>query len=333
MAKHRKYDLLDKIVQAIQDCEWNVMYISDISNHPFVLKIYNESESYLVRIYIWNLTHGGGAKRPKEEYRIQITGTDQFLKKEGETTLILGWWSDMDVFAGFDFNKHTSKLGFSPSFQIREESLRKAYINGVSPCDKGNQEIAIAFRPDFFIDYLRNLDVLHQFGESKKDLEILEEVAENKMEFNEALLEQVTQPRQIAVKSIHKKLRDNSFKARVLTAYGHKCAFSGMQLRLIDAAHIIPVSHIGSTDETYNGIALSALYHRAFDRSLVTFNENYQILVNQVAVAKLKATNLDGGIHEFVQQLRPMIQVPPAVNDRPNVHLIKEANLLRGWKI
>jgi putative restriction endonuclease len=333
MAKHRKYDLLDKIVQAVNDCDWNVLYISDIFNHPFVLKIYNESESYLVRIYIWNLTHGGGAKRPKDEYRIQITGTDQFVKNSDELTLILGWWPDIGVFAGFDFNKHTGKLGFSPSIQIREESLRKAHINGISPCDKGNKEIAIAFRPDFLIDYLRNLEGLHQFGESQKDLEILESVADNKIELNEAVLEQVTQPRQVIVKSIHKKLRDNSFKARVLTAYGHKCAFSGMQLRLVEAAHIIPVSHASSTDETCNGIALSALYHRAFDKSLVTFNENYQLLVNQNEVAKLKAMNLDAGLEQFVENLRPIIHVPPAVNDRPNVHLIKEANLLRGWKV
>jgi putative restriction endonuclease len=177
MAKHRKYDLLDVIVQSANDSGWSVLYVGDTSNHPFLLKIYNNEESYLLRIYIWNLTHGGGAARPKDEYRIQITGTDHFEQKAGEKTLILGWWGEVGVFAGFDFTKHTGKLGFSPSMQIREEFLRKALLNGFSPCDKGNGEIAIAFRPDFFVSYVQSLAELHGFGASKKDLKVLEEVS------------------------------------------------------------------------------------------------------------------------------------------------------------
>lgn len=332
MARHRKYDLLDIITQSISDSGWNVLYVSDISHHPFLLKIYNGEESYLLRIYVWNLTHGGGAARPKDEYRIQITGVDHFEQGIGEKTLILGWWAEVGVFAGFDYTKHTGKLGFSPSMQIREEFLRKALINGFSPCDKGNNEIAIAFRPDFFVSYVQSLEQLHGFGASKKDFKVLEEVSEQPLELNTELIQQVSKQRQTAVIQLSKKLRDASFKARVLTAYGHKCAFSGIQLKLVDAAHIVPVSSEKSTDETCNGIALSALYHRAYDKGLVTFNENYQIIVNTAEIKKLKEIGFDGGLDKFVKDLRPIINVPPAVSDRPNVTLIREANKLRGWK-
>jgi len=114
MGKHRKYDLLDIIVQSINDSGWNVLYIGDISQHPFVLKIYQHHESYLLRIYVWNLTHGGGIARAADEYRIQITGADHFEQWAGEKTLILGWWEAVGVFAGFDYAKHVGKLGFSP---------------------------------------------------------------------------------------------------------------------------------------------------------------------------------------------------------------------------
>lgn len=57
-ALHRKFELLDNIVQAINESGFNVLYVGDINYHPFVLKIYNNTESYLLRIYIWNLTHG-----------------------------------------------------------------------------------------------------------------------------------------------------------------------------------------------------------------------------------------------------------------------------------
>lgn len=332
MAKHRKYDLLDVIVQSITDSGWNVLYVGDISEHPFLLKIYNNQESLLLRIYVWNLTHGGGAARPKDEYRIQITGTSQFEQKADEKTLILGWWSEVGVFAGFDYTKHTGKLGFSPSMQIREEFLRKALINGFAPCDKGNNEVAIAFRPDFFVSYVQDLAQLHGFGDSRKDFKVLEEVSDKPLEINAELIQQVSKQRQTAVIQLSRKLRDTSFKARVLNAYGNKCAFSGMQLKLVDAAHIVPVSAENSTDDTANGIALSALYHRAYDKGLVTLNEDYQIIVNTSAMQKFREIGFDGGMDKFIKDLRPIIHVPPSVSDRPNTAFIKQANKLRGWK-
>ena len=333
MAKHKKYDLLDFIVQSVNDSGWNVLYVSDISNHPFVLKIYKNEESYLLRIYIWNITHGGGSARSKDEYRIQITGADHFEQKAGEKTLILGWWDEVGVFAGFDYTKHTGRLGASPSMQIREEFLRKALLNGFSPCDKGNNEIAVAFRPDFFVSYVQSLEELHSFGASKKDFKVLEEVSDQPLELNTTLVEQVSKQRQTAVIQLSKILRDTSFKARVLAAYGNKCAFSGLQLKLVDAAHILPVSHNTSTDDTANGIALSALYHRAYDNGLITFNEHYQTVVSTTKMKHLKEIGFDGGMEKFMNDIRPIIIVPPAINDRPNVNFIREANKLRGWKL
>lgn len=332
MAKHRKYDLLDIVVQSINDSGWNVLYVGDITQHPFILKVYNKEERYLLRIYIWNISHGGGAARAKDEYRIQITGVNQFEQRGGEKTLILGWWNEVGVFAAFDYTKHTGKLGDSPSMQIREEYLRKALINGFSPCDKGNGEIAIAFRPNFFINYIQNLEQLHGFGTSKKDFKVLEEISAQPLEINTQLIQQVSKQRQTAIIRLTKQMRDASFTARVLTAYGNKCAFSGMQLKLVDAAHILPVSSDKSTDDTFNGIALSALYHRAYDKGLVTFNEKYQIILKTNELTKLKEIGFDGGMEEFRNNLRPIINVPPAINDRPNINFIKEANKLRGWK-
>jgi putative restriction endonuclease len=126
--------------------------------------------------------------------------------------------------------------------------------------------------------------------------------------------------------------RDNSFRARVLRAYGYRCAFSGIQLKLVDAAHIVPVSYETSTDETSNGIALSPIHHKAYDNGLLTFNEKYQILFNDKEIHILKKIGLDGGIDKFKRDLRPIIDTPPALTDRPNIAYIRTANQLRGWK-
>ncbi len=332
MKKHRKYKLLEKIVQSINDDGWNVLYLSDPRLHPFRLKIYRGAESYNVRIYIWYITHGGGIKRPIHEFRIQITGVAQFEPEINGKTLILGWWKEGEVFAGFDFNFHTQKLGFSPSIQIKEKALRQAYMKGFAPSLKENKEIAIAFRPDFFVEYIRNLESLHSFGESMDDYEILEGASESSEEVNETIIQKISGPRKTTVINISRKIRDSSFKSRVMTAYSHKCAFCDLQLKLIDAAHILPVSYESSSDETANGLALCALHHRAYDNALVTFNKEYQILFNETKMKTLQETGLDGGIEKFIKDLRPLIHLPPAINDRPHIKYVEKANELRGWK-
>lgn len=276
------------------------------------------------------MTHGGGVKRPADEYRIQITGVSHFEQEPNGKTLILGWWREGEVFAGFDFNKHLGALGFSPSIQIREQALRKAHIKGVAPWEKDNQEIAIAFRPDFIVEYIRNLESLHSFGESAADFEVLQGITENPEEVNSEEISSVSMIRQTAVVNVIKKIRDNSFKSMILTSYSSKCAFCGIQLNLIDAAHIIPVQYSG-TDETSNGIALCALHHRAFDRNLITFNTDYQVLFNKVQIKKLREIGLDGGEKKFLKDIRAIIHLPPADSDRPHIEYIKLANEIRGW--
>lgn len=96
----------------------------------------------------------------------------------------------------------------------------------------------------------------------------------------------------------------------MLTAYGDQCAFSGMKLKLVDAAHILPVSEATSTDETSNGIALSALYHRAFDRGLVTLNTDYQIIVNENKIGRLRELGFDAGEAAFRHPLGPSLLFP-----------------------
>lgn len=331
MAGHNKYDLLDQVVQAINESGWNVLYTASEDEHPFHLQVYKENESYKIAVYIWHLTHGGGPARPRNEYRIQITGVKQFQIFPNEQTLILGYWQEAEVFAGFDVRKHRGLLGHSPSIQIREEFLRSAYVSGFSPCDKGNNEVAIAFRPDFFVEYLRNLESLHDFGQAPDALRALEDVSLNP-EINDAAIQIPDVGRREIIVSVSRKLRDVSFRRRVLTAYTYKCAVCGVQLGLVEAAHIIPVNHENSSDETRNGLALCALHHKAYDQALITISEGYAVILNENQVRELRDRKLDSGLAKFEKNLRHLIILPPAVTDRPHVEYIRLGNSIRGWK-
>ena len=73
------------------------------------------------------------------------------------------------------------------------------------------------------------------------------------------------------------------FRAAVLGNYEYRCAISDIAVpELINASHIIPwKTSIGRRADPRNGIALNALYDRAFDRGLITFNHQFRVVVSR----------------------------------------------------
>ncbi len=192
--------------------------------------------------------------------------------------------------------------------------------------------MAIAFRPDFLGTYIQNLEPLHACGRIPSEIDVLNEIAKDPASVGESKIEgEVAAPRQFAVVTTTRALRDLNFRDRVLTAYGHRCAMCGVQLKLLDAAHVLPAVHPHSTDETCNGVALCALHHRAYDKAFVTFDERFQIRHNTRIAADLKISGHDGGLASFTKALRSLLILPPAAYDRPAAAFVKEANSLRGW--
>jgi putative restriction endonuclease len=91
--------------------------------------------------------------------------------------------------------------------------------------------------------------------------------------------------RPIVEQLVRKPFRDAAFVRQVKTAYGSKCAFTGLNMRNgggrteVDAAHIKPVGdgHNGS-DSVRNGLALSKTVHWMFDRGLLSIDSDFKIL-------------------------------------------------------
>jgi putative restriction endonuclease len=333
MARLSKKQLLATVERSINESEWNFLYITPRNQHPACYRIYRDGKPGVnVRVYIWNISHGGGAARAANEFRIQITGFDHFEQVGSEKTIILGWWDDVGAFAGFDYRYHSGPLGASPSMQVSGETMRRAHVNGFAPYHKGSGEIAIAFRPDFMGTYIANLEHLHDLGDSA-DFNVLQKVAENPAVVSDAEIAQeaTTPEREFAIITTKRALRDISFRRRVLTAYSHRCALCGIQLDLLDAAHILPVNVTGSNDETSNGVALCALHHRAYDRSLVMFDKQYSVHVNAAQARELSAAARGDGLVAFQTGLRGVIDLPPDRRDHPKAANIEQANALRGW--
>lgn len=334
MPRLGKPELYDRIINALQRQGAKVVIRSAPNDHPLQISVIEDEESISkVRIYIWNITHGGN-HRAADEYRIQATGNfNRFERLAGEKTLILGYWDELKMFAGFDYSFHDQPFGASPSFQIREEHFVRANQFGFSTCEKGNEELAIAFRSDFLLTYILNCESLHRLGQATpRELTAIKSIAEDDFQVNDINLSEIqTQERKNVVVSVSKKMRSARFRDRVMTAYSNRCAFSGIQLNLVEAAHILPVSESESTDDVFNGIALSALYHTAFDRGLVTIDHEYRIKINEAKIRNYRAIDLAGGEEKFRAALQPIMNLPPSIRDRPHPDLIRKANTLRGW--
>lgn len=273
--------------------------------------------------------------RKSDEYRIQITGlaANTFQPEIGGRTLILGWWANDEVFAGFDYRRHARHLGFSPSIQVGLNALRSAVANRFAIHRKSNGETVIAFQPDFIGTYAQNLESLHDTGSVPAEVGLLDRIAAAPDAVAEdEIVESVAPPRQYAVTEARRALRALDFTARVLSAYDHRCAMCGVQLKLVEGAHILPVAESGSTDETSNGMSLCVLHHRAYDRGLITFVPDYKVLISDKKIGELRAAGLDGGLDKFRERLREVIQVPAEKASRPRRDFIEKANLLRGWR-
>ena len=71
------------------------------------------------------------------------------------------------------------------------------------------------------------------------------------------------------------------FSSRTKSAYGYRCAFSGLPLRnLLVGAHIVPDAEDGPASVA-NGICMSTLHHTAFDTHLIGVDPDLRIHVAQ----------------------------------------------------
>ncbi len=145
------------------------------------------------------------------------------------------------------------------------EILKSAVLDKYFPDSKNN------FPNNKGTEYINKLqnDILNESSEIYK-----KKLLKLKNELNDESFEE------------EKFIRGNIFKKQIPIIYQNTCAISGLQINatfnvsLIDACHIIPFSN--SYDDTItNGISLTPTLHRAFDRGLISIDDNYRVIVSK----------------------------------------------------
>jgi DNA (cytosine-5)-methyltransferase 1 len=115
---------------------------------------------------------------------------------------------------------------------------------------------------------------------------------------------------------IEQRIKQNFFRRAVLASYRGRCCMSGLtESRLLIASHIVP----WSKDKTNrlnpsNGLCLSALHDKVFDKGLITLTDDFKIVVSE----ELKRKNepfirevllpLNGRVIESPKRFTPQVE-------------------------
>lgn len=92
------------------------------------------------------------------------------------------------------------------------------------------------------------------------------------------------------------RIKQSFFRRAVLSGYRERCCMSGLSdPRLLIASHIVPWSRDKANRlNPSNGLCLSAIHDRAFDKGLITLSDDYRVIL---------AKELRGRKEAFVEQV------------------------------
>ena len=210
----------------------------------------------------------------------------------------------------------------SPSFQTTANTLEAAGHDGLAtqlrPANEG-REVVVAVRSDFLLWYVQDGEALHDADQDAADVGPLINATP---EEESGLIESSTTPEQLSRRvqlvEVMRAFRDARFRPLVLQAYRNCCAICGTALKLVDAAHIIPVSDPRSNDQVTNGLALCRLHHAAYDTALLGIQSDFRIIINSAAANRLQQVRLAGGLDAFRAALPQTIRLPTVIEVRPD---------------
>ncbi len=108
--------------------------------------------------------------------------------------------------------------------------------------------------------------------------------------------------------TVKTRVDQNLFRKNVLEAYEYRCCITGLEEpSLLVASHILPWSHsIEQRLNPSNGLCLSSLHDKAFDRGLITFDDNLRLVLSK----KIKQLKSNIYVESFEKYAGKIIRTP-----------------------
>lgn len=329
--------LVDQFTGTLERFSATVLTVELSDSRPAMIRVITGDGTTDCKLFLWTITPGGGGSgvRPENERRIQITNVTGMPLLPGVRTLLGGWSTEFGVYSFWDARRHIRFSNKSPSLQVDAATLEAAGRDGLAarlrPTREG-QEVVIAVAESALLWYVQNGLALHNAELDAQGVgDLIQATPEDERAFLDEAETEIAAARRYDLVETMRAYRDAKFRPAVLQAYRYRCAVCNCDLKLVDAAHIVPVSHPSSTDDVTNGLALCRLHHGAFDNGLLGVQSNYRIVINYQVIERLRTLNLAAGFEAFNSPLPPQIQVPSSIEARPSPHFLRIGLRARKW--
>jgi putative restriction endonuclease len=127
--------------------------------------------------------------------------------------------------------------------------------------------------------------------------------------------------RRYAERVIHDRLHQPLFRARVLTAYGGRCAVCHLgHAQLLDAAHIRSDAD-GGEPIVPNGISMCKIHHAAYDADILGIDPEYRVHIRRDVLEESDGPTLRHALQELN---RSTLSTPSRRAAKPDRELIAE---------
>lgn len=172
-----------------------------------------------------------------------------------------------------------SKIGRTPSavawklvnFASFDPSLQRRGVKGASNSSKLDKEI--------FYQFYENWDEM--LFESERLLTQYEKTTIEK-KYETILVDLADKKGEVKIREVKTRVNQNLFRQLILSIYQKKCAISGIDIsEMLVAGHILPwAEYENERLNPENGICLSSIYDKAFEKGFIGIDENYKILIS-----------------------------------------------------
>lgn len=317
-----KYILIDSLKSYSED----TTYLS--GENPYKFSI-NRRIHY---IFIHNVHDSGRGRTNEDECRIQFARSRNFIaaKGSGLPVLFLGYYARYNVFTAWDPVIQTDRINEREVVSVysRFSVHQRASEQGLAVYIDSNGQRVITFMPEYLGLYIENFQGMHQSNEQAllQLIKASDEATPTASETGEI----VDIERQKYTITHRGFKRSPDFTRLILDAYDDRCAMCGMQLELVQAAHIIPHAHEDGSDDPSNGLCLCALHHKAFDDGLVYIDSRYRVNINNARIQYLEKVNRLNGKQQFMDSLYDRMDLPADAEYYPSKEMIELSNQIRG---
>ncbi len=159
-------------------------------------------------------------------------------------------------------------------------------IEGIptSYLQKGYCSAALRSYQEFLVTHVYEQAILKIFDQFKGDESTIAQTLDKEFEYPRFLLEGLDKKMgKDVVRSVKTRSNQNVFREIILKLYNQSCCVTGLNIPAVNrASHIIPWADNPEVRlDPRNGLCLSATYDAAFDKNLISLDDDFRIIISK----------------------------------------------------